>query len=62
MIELFIACCAVAAAVAAGYNVFFGITSFQDPGYCAEHLEESDNALAVLVVCVIAGSILVVLL
>lgn len=62
MIELFLICLAVAGAVAAGYNVMWGIRSFSEPEATAQHTSEQNTALVIMLVCCAIGIVLTFLL
>lgn len=62
MIELIIACVAVAAGVCAGYEMMWGARSFSHPEEAAEHMGTADNVFGGLVVLVVVGLLMAVIL
>jgi hypothetical protein len=60
MIELIIACVAVAAAVCAGYEMMWGASSFNHPEEAAKHIDTADNAFGLLIALVVVGLLLTV--
>ena len=62
MIELAIACIAVAAAACAGYEMMWGARSVNHPEEAAEQLGTANNVFGLLIVLVLVGLLLTVVL
>ena len=62
MIPLLITCLMMIGAVAAGYNVFSGLRSMDDPEAAEENLDKSNAAFLIMLVAGGAGAVLVLLL